>query len=58
MRRIKIIWFNPPNNHKVATNVAHKFLLLVDKHFPAGPSLNNYFNRNTIKVAKLYAKYG
>ena len=44
MRRIKIIWFNPPNNHKVATNVAHKFLLLVDKHFPAGPSLNNYFN--------------
>ena len=50
-RRRKIIWFNAPYNAKVATNVAYKFLLLSDKHFPAGSPLNKYFNRNTIKVS-------
>ena len=50
-RRRKIIWFNAPYNAKVATNVAHKFLLLVDKHFPAGSPLNKHFNRNIIKVS-------
>ena len=46
-----MIWFNPPYNAKVATNVAHKFLLLIDKHFPAGSPLNKHFNRNIIKVS-------
>ena len=51
MRRIKIIWFNPPYNaYKVPTNVEHKFLLLVDKYFPTGSSLNKYF-RSIIKVS-------
>ena len=30
----KIIWFNPPYNQNVSTNIAKIFLKLVDKHFP------------------------
>ena len=50
-RRRKIIWFNPPYCHSIETNVARKFLLLVDKHFPPGHHHRKIFNRNTLKVS-------
>ena len=50
-RKKKVLWFNPPWNDGVQTNVARKFLLLVDKHFPKGSEFNKYFNRNTVKVS-------
>ena len=50
-RRRRVIWFNPPWSQSVETNVAKKFLALVDKHFPKGSDLNQHFNRNTIKVS-------
>jgi len=50
-RRRKIIWFNPPFNKSVSTNVAKKFLSLIDKHFPPSSKLNKIFNRNTVKVS-------
>ena len=33
-RHRKILWFNPPFNLDVKTNVAAKFLKMVDKNFP------------------------
>ena len=33
-RKRKVIWFNPPYNSAVKTNIAKEFLKLVDKHFP------------------------
>ena len=50
-RRRKIIWFNPPYCQSIETNVARKFLLLVDKHFPPGHHHRKIFNRNTLKVS-------
>ena len=50
-RKRKIIWFNPPYSKSVQTNVAKKFLLLIDKHFPKNHKLHKIFNRNTIKVS-------
>ena len=50
-RKRKIIWFNPPFNKHVTTNVAKIFLKLVDKHFPKTNKLHKIFNRNTIKVS-------
>ena len=50
-RKRKIIWFNPPYCQSVKTNVARKFLLLVDKHFQPGHDLRKIFNRNTLKVS-------
>ena len=50
-RKRKIIWFNPPYSQSVQTNVARKFLLLIDKHFPKNHKLYKIFNRNTVKVS-------
>ena len=48
-RHRKVIWFNPPYSVNVKTNVAGKFLSLVDKHLGSS-HLKKYFNRQTIKV--------
>ena len=50
-RKIKIIWFNPPFNANVSTNVAKTFLPLIDKHSPRSNKLNKISNINTVKVS-------
>ena len=45
------IWFNLPWNDEVITNVAKKFLSMIDRHFPKGFSLGKDFNRSTVKVS-------
>ena len=50
-RQRNIIWFNPPFSRAVSTNVAKRFLQLIDKHFPPSNKLHKVFNRNTIKVS-------
>ena len=41
----------PPYSMNVQTNVARKFLQLIDKHFPPEHKLHKIFNRNTVKVS-------
>ena len=50
-RQRKIIWFNPPFNLYVSTNVAKIFLNLIEKHFPRSSKLHKIFNKNTVKVS-------
>lgn len=50
-RKREVIWFNPPWNDAVATNVAGKFLQLIDKHFPRNSQFHKQFNRSTVKVS-------
>ena len=50
-RKRQIIWFNPPYCQSIETNVARKFLILVDKHFPPDHRLRKIFDRNTLKVS-------
>ena len=50
-RSRKLIWFNPPFNKSVTTNVAKRFLNLVDRYFPKTNTLHKIFNRNTVKVS-------
>ena len=50
-RSRNIIWFNPPFNKKVSTNVAKRFLNLLHQHFPKSNKLHAIFNRNTVKVS-------
>ena len=33
-QRNNILWYNPPFSKNTSTNIGHKFLALVDKHFP------------------------
>ena len=50
-RKRKIIWFNPPFDSNVHTNIGKKFLNLIDKHFPKEHKYHKIFNRNTIKIS-------
>ena len=46
-----IIWFNPPYNRAVKTNIGKCFLALIDKHFPPGHRLRKTINRNCVKIS-------
>ena len=50
-RQRNIIWFNPPFNRNVLTNIGRTFINLVDKCFPPGYKLRKVFNRNTVKLS-------
>ena len=50
-RKRNILWFNPPWNDAVSTNVGGKFLHLIDKHFPKDSPFHKYVNRKNVKVS-------
>ena len=50
-RSSNIIWFNLSFNKNVSTNVAKRFLNLIDQHFLESNKLHTIFNRNTLKVS-------
>ena len=49
--RNNILWHNPPFSKNVSTNIGHRFLSLVDKHFHKDHKLRKIFNCNTIKIS-------
>lgn len=50
-RSRKVIWFNPPFNKNVKSNIGRQFLRLIDQSFPVGHKLRKIFNRNTLKLS-------
>ena len=50
-RKENVLWFNPPYNITVTTNIGKKFLNLIDESFPPGNPLRKIFNRQTVKVS-------
>ena len=50
-RRRDEIWFNPPFNKSLVTNIGKQFLNLVNKNFPATSPLSKVLNRKTIKTS-------
>ena len=50
-RQRNILWFNPPFNAQVQTNVGRKFLKLIKDCFPRNHKLGKIFNKNTIKLS-------
>ena len=50
-RRRNVIYFNPPYNAAVTTNIGRQFLSLLDKHFPPHNKYHKLFNRNTVKIS-------
>ena len=50
-RNRKVIWFNPPYNAQVETDVGRIFLNLVSKHFPRHHKYRKIFNKNSIKIS-------
>ena len=50
-RKRNIIWFNPPYNAQVETNVGRVFLNIVKKHFIHRHKYHKLFNKNNIKIS-------
>ena len=50
-RERKVIWFNPPYNLQVKTNIGASFLASIAKHFPPSHKYHKIFNKNTIKLS-------
>ena len=50
-RQRKTIWYNPPWNANVKTNLGRKFLNIIDRCFPNGHSLHKIFDRHTLKLS-------
>ena len=50
-RTRKIIWFNPPFNDEVTTNIGKEFFTLLNKHFPRSNKYHKIFNKNNIKLS-------
>ena len=50
-RKRNILWYNPPFDLQVKTNVAAESLKLIDKHFPKHSKLHKILNRNCVKVS-------
>ena len=50
-RKRDVLWFNPPYNSTVTTNIGKEFLKLIDECFPKDHKLRKAFNRHTVKVS-------
>ena len=50
-KKKNILWFTPPFNKQVKTNIGKLFLKLIDKHFPRNSSLGKTFNRTNLKIS-------
>ena len=50
-RRRKVIWFNPPYNNRVSTNIGKSFFYLLRKPFPPSNKLHKTCNKNVVKLS-------
>ena len=50
-RKRNTIWFNPPYNNNISTNIGRFFLNLVQRHFPRQHKFHKIFNKNNVKVS-------
>jgi hypothetical protein len=50
-RKRNVLWFNPPFNSSVRSNIGAEFLKLIDKCFPKCHPLHKIANRITVKVS-------
>lgn len=50
-RKRGILWYTPPFNLAVKSNIGKEFLNLIDKHFPPNHKYNKILNRNTVKIS-------
>ena len=50
-RKRKILYFNPPYNKNLKTNIGKEFLKIIDKNFPRDNPLHKIINRKNIKLS-------
>ena len=47
----KVIWYNPPWNTNVKTNLGRKFINIINRCFPKEHPLHKTFNKHTLKFS-------
>ena len=50
-RKRNIIWYNPPFNKQVSTNIGKEFFMLLRKYFPKENKFNKLFNKNNVRIS-------
>ena len=50
-RQRNIIWYNPPYNQNIRTNIGYTFRKLISKHFPKTHRFHSIFNKNNLKIS-------
>ena len=50
-RKRNIIWYNPPWNTSVETDIGKKFFELLERHFPERHRYRKIINRNSVKLS-------
>ena len=50
-RKRNIIWFNPPYDQGIKTNIGREFLKIINRCFPPTHKLHKILNKNTIKLS-------
>ena len=50
-RTRNILWYNPPFNVKVKTNIGREFIKILNECFPVGCALRSVFNKNNVKLS-------
>ena len=50
-RSRKMLWFNPPYNVEVVSNLWKEFFMLLKRNFPSGSPLHKIFNKNCVKLS-------
>ena len=50
-RKRNVIWYNPPFDLNVKTNIGKEFLKIIAKCFPRSNKLYKIFNKNTLKLS-------
>ena len=50
-RKRNIIWYTPPYNSSLKTNLGKEFLKILDKHFPINNPLHKVLNRKKVKMS-------
>ena len=50
-KRRDVIFFNPPFNKEVKTDIGRQFLRLIDKNFPSNNPISEIINRKTVKLS-------
>ena len=50
-RNRNIIWYNPPFDLQVKTNIGKTFLQLLDRNFPPHHRLHKIINKSTVKIS-------
>ena len=51
IREKNAIWFTPPYNVNLKTNIGKEFLRILDKNFPINNPLHTILNRKTVKIS-------